>query len=198
MAKKHNTQKYTTGRSQNRENEKDSSTHKNIVYEFLKIDDTVFTIDSIYSKNNWEERAYKDIYVSINGNGEIILCRIDESIELDCDFMDKVKEIHKLSLEKVIITDKIEDIDYSHKIITKINPSTYDATSSLTVEIEGINGFYFEVGEFDIYKQWGEHDVISGHSSTLYEKANSSINLEAISKMNGFEFYDYFLRLDRD
>ena len=188
---KYNSQKYSPGRSNNRDNQKDSFTEKNRIYELFKDGKNIFYMDTNFETEFMDERLFKRIYVSRNSEDKERVCLIDDSVSIDCDFIETIKSVYLKVEEKVILTDD----DGTYFLNVKMNPSSYDADSTDTVEIEGFKGFYFNTAVFSIYKQFGRNWVITGHSECLAERNEDSVNLEEIEKMNSIDFNLYYQTL---
>lgn len=192
---KYNSQKHSKGRTSNRNIKVDREENK--TYLIDSFDGYSFYIDSIFdtvSRN--EDKPVKTIYISINDIRTPILY-IDESVNLDCDFMEVLRKNYKIVLEKVILEDCSDD-SYK-KLSTKINNSPgYHSESESLEELKDYKGFYVFPGIFELYKRFNKDWTISGHSCSLYEKGIEAINLDKLVEMNSIEFCHYFSQLHSD
>ena len=192
---KYNSQKHSKGRASNRNIKIDREENK--IYLIDSFDGYSFYIDSMFDTLSWhEEKKTKTIYISIN-NVKTPILYIDESVNLDCDFMEVLRKNYKIVLEKVILKDCLDD-SYK-KLSVKINNSPgYHSESTDLEELKEHKGFYFFPGEFELYKRFNRDWTISGHSCSLYEKGLEFINLDKLVEMNSIEFYHYFSQLGSD
>lgn len=194
----YNSQKYSKGRSNNRANAKDSATERNISYLITEFDSDRIFIDSLFEDYFREiDKEFKGIYVRDRDDNDTLLCLIDESVEIGCEFLDHIESIYILALENISLVDNATEANRK-SLMTVVNPSTHHSWSYSIEEIEGHSGFWFVKGEFSLYKRWGTHWIISGHSSALFEEGTEMIYPEKLCDMNSIEFSRYFETLSWD
>jgi hypothetical protein len=201
MAKKYNTQKYSQGRSNNRL----KLERTNIIYDLINNENYHISIDSEFEYDHFDNTTFKEVYANIYGE-QITMCKIDESVQIDCDFMENIQKIYdecrnsKIYIHTVPIDTSMGKIPNYESSYIKMNtcPSSYHAFESTLVEFEYMEGCFQEISKYEFFTSRDNLIFISGHSTCIGINDNEGIDIELISNMTHFEFYHYFNKVLRD
>jgi len=200
MSKKYNTQKYSQGRNNNRL----KLERTNIIYDLINNENCHISIDSEFEYDQIDNTTLKEVYANNYGE-QNTMCKIDESVQIDCDFMENIQKIYDECKNTRVTIHEVpseksagETPSYEESYIKMITcPSNYNAFEHTLTEIDNLKGYYQEISKYQFFTSRDNLIFISGHSECLGISDNESISIELISNMTHFEFYHYFNQVIR-